>query len=404
MKPPTPTSTPAHASVLLLPSPQDDTLQCLWIDADGTIRARGPLDRQPTDPTAAPGRASGSRCVLAVPGCEVGSQWLELNARNDAQALAAARLLLEDRLAASGDLHVVVAPARGMEARRQVLYVDPAVLRHQLERARAFGFEPDLATPDYMLLPAPEAAGDGDDAQAATVVFERAGQWLVRGPELAFACEAGLAETVLAAAAQTPTLADPGQVEARLARGAAGAPVDLLRGRFARDDARPSDSPRWRRVAILAGLLALSPLLLAAVDAVRYGLAASALRGEAAATVQALTGVAADAADPLVALQDALAAGSAGDRFARLNAALHTAIAATPALQLERLDYDRDAGLEAIIAHPARGDLEPLRTHLADAGLRLQVRGSHDSGAGLSSTILIDAGVAHADASPETTP
>ncbi|WP_111266002.1 type II secretion system protein GspL [Marilutibacter maris] len=388
------------ASLLLLPSAQDDTLQCLWIDADGSISARGPLA---ADAAPASGRSSGVRCILAIPGHQVGSQWLELKARNEAQALAAARLLLEERLAGGGDdLHVVLAAPPDAGTRRQVLYLAPAVLRHHLDRARTLGFEPDMAIPDYMLLPAPQAPDRDEARTAAATVFERDGQWLVRAPELAFGCEAGLAETVLAGAPPTTPVADTGQVEAVLARGAVAVSVDLLQGRFTRAEAQPSDLPRWRRVALLAGLLALSPLLLVAVGAARYGIAASALRSETAATVQDLG--AAVGGDPITSLQDALISTAAGDRFARLNAALHGAISTIPTLQLERLDYRRDKALEAVVAHPARGDLDELRRRLSDAGLRLEVGGTRDGGGGLSTTIRIDERPPRSDAPMEARP
>ncbi|MCF7222623.1 type II secretion system protein GspL [Marilutibacter chinensis] len=390
---PTPIAIPAPAPIrLLLPAQAAPSTMCLRVDADGTVRSRETLDPRRSSAAATPPSADGLRCVLAIPGEEVRSLWLELPGRNEAQAVAAARLLLDEHLAGAEDLHVVVAPATDGSVRRQVLYLEAAVLQCRLDDARRLGFEPDAVVPDYMLLPAADDCGDVNSA-GFTQVLAIDGRWLVRGRGVEFSSEVALAKAVFDTHPQATEdlrivdMAD--EVEAWLARGAMHPQVDLLQHRFARHGARPQGRAAWRRAVVLAGLLLLSPLLVAATDAIRHVFAASTLRSEATETAAILAADADPATDPVAALQEAVAAGASGDRFARLHGALEAAMIAMPGLQLERLDYDGKDTLAADLSHPTADDLDALRDRLAGHGLQLEVSAGRDQDGGRVSTVVL---------------
>lgn len=345
-----------HTLVLLPADPARPPLPLTLAD-DGRILARG---RQAGD-AAAP-------CVLAVPGQDCRILRLRLPARSALQARAAARMLLREQLADDPErLHVAVGAADA-EGRRWVVAVAPARLREWLERARAAGFQARAVVPAPLLLGAPDGGG--------VRVAEYGGMRLACGEALCFAAEPELAAELLAGRAVEPV----DDAEAALARGALAPPVDLLQEAFAPAGERPQGWPAWRRAAILAGLVLLSPLLLLAATVVRDRIAAHRARAQALELARTVLPALPATADPAAAVRAELDALRAPERFAHAIAALFAAVAGIAGAELDALSW-ADGTLQATVALPGPADLERLRTRLADDGLELVEDGA-DAGPG----------------------
>lgn len=312
----------------------------------------------PTPQAPLPAPAPGERTVLAVPGAEVRATRMRLDARSDVQARAEAQARLVAAAADGSDLHVALHPAAGDESESMVLVTAAARMRGWLALAATLGATPDAVVPDYLLLPADEEP----------LVVEAGGHWLVRGGELAFTAERTLALRLLGDAA-IPPVAAPAEVEQVLAGGAVAAhPLDLLQGGFAPRGARGA-SGSWRRVAILAALLVVSPLLLVLAEGIRDRIHAGA--GEAVhAEVASRLGIAHAPGEAAAAIADGHALLAAADRYAADVGALFAAVQARPDAGIERLDYGRE-GFEAVVRHRGADSGRAIVEALQSSGLEV---------------------------------
>jgi general secretion pathway protein L len=355
--------------LFLLPSDRDAAVVRLRVDTHGRVLGRDLIEHP-----LLPG-TDGSRRILVVPGADCRVLWLDLPARNALQAVAAARLLAADHVAAAMETqHVAVAPPAADDAERLVVCVETGRMREWLDRAAALGIVPDAMVPAPLLLPEP--------ADVATVTMaEYEAQWLVRGAGLAFAADPVLASHVIGDRARD-LAADS---DAILAAGAPVPPIDLLQHAFARAPARRDGWAAWRRAAFLGGTLAVSPLLVLAAQAIHHARAAGALEMQARALAStALPSLAATDA-PLPALQARLADLHAGDAFARTTPALLGAVAAAGA-GLDSLSFNGDT-LVATVVHDSPAELARVRDDLAGAGIAVAETGSRHASDGLHSTI-----------------
>ncbi|NZA26598.1 hypothetical protein H0E84_09390 [Luteimonas sp. SJ-92] len=366
--------------IVLLPQNPDAPALRLSVGDDGRVVAR---ERLRSGDTAAPQPAAAgpTRTVLVVPGTQAPALWLELPARNPVQALAAARALIAERLAGSSEaLHIAIAAAAGDDAPRPVVAVERTLMTYWLGRAAELGIIVDAMVPDHLALPAPDDDG--------VVVVVDGDERIVRGPRLAFRSEAALAALVLEEWAQQVVEAGP-QAEALLAAGARQPAIDLLQYDFARTPAQPRGARAWRRAAVLAALLALSPLLLWSADALRHTLAARALEAQVAVAVDAALPGRAPAQPPLAAARAALRQAQARDGFAHAATALFAAVPRVEGAQLDRLFYGEDGTLRVTLSHARADELDVLRDALAGGGLALQPAGTRRTDGRLHSELEI---------------
>lgn len=336
-----------------------------------------------------------SRSVLVVPGGAVRIERLELQAHSEAQAQAAARAVLEGRLARPGALHVALDRDAGSTS-RTVAAVDPDVLRAWLARAAALGLQPDAAVPEALLLPVPHGgaiqrdtvadlrSGDSHGSVDAghVNVLDAGDRWLVRGPGLAFSAEPALAGSVLAGR-ETRFLA--GRPE-DFARNALRPQVDLLQGAFA-PAARNRPSGR-RRLAWLAAALLASPLVLVGAQALRLEIAARTLESEATAAVREALPAAGSATRD--GLQSRLGAAREPQVFAAASGALFAAVDAREGTHLLELEYQRGDAVRAVLFHAGADDIEALRASLAAEGWRLVEGGSTATPGGLRTGLALE--------------
>lgn len=283
-----------------------------------------------------PLRDPDAELTLAVPGEHVGLAWIDLPALAPAQAAAAARLLIADRVAPSPEsLHVVAATGAGV---RPVAWIDPLQLEAWLAELAQAGLEPDSIIPDIWLLPAPEPG--------SVNLWQDGDRLMGRGAALGLAGEAALVALLIEGL--TPnTVTDwrPGLAD-RLAR----PPLDLRQGQFARR--RSADTWRWRRLAALAAAAAVLWLGADAAAWLRASLAAELIEQQLADTARAALprGALVTAASALPQLHDRAARLGAIGGFTGAMLPLAGSLAAQPQARLGRIDYAVGAGVSATLA------------------------------------------------------
>ncbi|WP_394004705.1 type II secretion system protein GspL [Luteimonas sp. WGS1318] len=343
---------------------------CLSIDTGGHVVARRHCD--PAHPLPA---EPGMRDILVVPAEALRLHWFDLPARSAAQAVAAARLMLQDHVAQPGtDLHVAVGDPETGDPQRLLGVVDAALMRDWLQQAAQLGLRPAAVVPDCLLLDAPTDDG--------VQVCERDGLLLARGRKLAVAAEPDLLQRLIGA--RPVQRLDDGARDARFAANALAAPaLDLLQGPYARrDEAQPR---RRRRLRWLAALALLSPLLLVGAQALYHGLAARSLETRADALAAQyrpqLTGA---------GLGTYYRQRLAPDMLATHSAALFEALRAVPGARLDSYEFTLDTGVRAGLVHGSEQDLELVRHSLADRGLALVPLDSQPVETGLRSLVAVE--------------
>ncbi|PPU22976.1 type II secretion system protein GspL [Xanthomonas arboricola] len=337
-------------TLLLLPADATAHAIAVRVDAHGQVLSQR-VASAPYEPSA--------RSVLVVPGVDVHLRWLSLPGRSIAQSVAAARLQLAEHLAMETPaLHVVIADRNEADGTRLVAAVDGATMQQWLARATQLGVVPDAVVPDCLLLE------PGADAAAAVVDWD--GRWLIRGAGLACSLEPEAARMLLGARAPAQPAQDTAHAIACLAQGATRAPINLLQHAFA---ARPAavHTVTTRRLAALAALVLLSPLVLLLAQTLRYEIGARLLQSRAAAQL----GVR-DAAAVPAALQARRHTGAAADRLAMQLGDLFAAVDAMPAAELDQIDYHATQPLRGTLLHADGASLQQLSTRLAGQGWQLQ--------------------------------
>lgn len=366
--------------LLLLPEAGDGIATCLTLDASGRVLGRvRPTAAEPLPPCGA-----GMRDILAVPASATRIALLAQQAHSRAQARAAALRMFEGDLAIDHDeLHVAVSEPLANGSRLAVAAAS-GCMRDWLARSGALGMRPHSVVPDALLLP----QADGDRWQ----VVEHDARWLVRGPGAAFSAEPALAARLVPSTAQD-VVDDPDQVEALLACGAVDPAIDLRQGEFAVASGSGVDRRARNRIAIAAGLLLASPLLLLLAGGLRDELAARTLQARAQERVDAaLPG---GHGPPASRTAAGLAGSRAGERTAADLGALVAAVTTTADGALEGLHYD--AGQWRIeLSHPAPAPPQALLEALAGAGMPATVLETRPLAAGDFRSTLVPATAAGA--------
>lgn len=366
---------PVATRLVMLPRAPGRPATCLHLDREGRILARQSLD--PGHPPPPPG----ARTLGVVPGEAVRALWLDLPAHSPVQALAAARILLQDHLATDGaGLHLAIGEAT-TEDPRLVAVTDDARMQEWLQQCEALGMPADALVPDHLLLPA------GDEVALQVAVLD--GLWVVRGRQLAFSAEPGLARQIIGERAYRQ-VDDRAAVEVMFASAAAQprpGQLDLLQYAHARRR-HPAPPPRARRMGLLAAFCLLSPLLLLGSQTLRHALGARWLEQQAdtLAAVR-LPHARGDASEALHALHGELAAPAT---LAVQVAALSNAIGQLPGARLDSLEYTSGAGLRAGLVHPGEPALQALRQHLAADGIDLLPLDSEPAEDGLRTRLALE--------------
>lgn len=361
----------SRTRIVVAPSAPDAAPAFLTVDAEGHVLERGTATLAAALPPM--------RTVLVTPGAETLARWLRLPTRNDRQALAAARLALEDELAAAEqDVHVALGPLEA-DGYRLAVVVGAGRLRGWLETGALYGVQPDVVLPDHLAVAPPEV--DLRGARFGTTVA-------VRGERLAFAAEPDLAEVLVED--RPLQVADGAEAERWLIAGALRPPANLLQGAFDPRRNLGVEPQRMRRAAALAALLLVSPLVVSAAGLVRDTVAA---RQAEARTAEALGRAAPGVrgADPLPQLDRRLsqARAAAGGGPAALAAILFAALEGIEQGQLERLIVMPDGQARATLSYTNYSDIELMRAAMRQAGVAMREEGAREEQGRVISDIML---------------
>ncbi|HYG25314.1 MAG TPA: type II secretion system protein GspL, partial [Caulobacteraceae bacterium] len=312
--------------------------------------------------------------VLVAPGAEVSAHWLDLPGNSPAQARAAASFLLAEELAVTEGLHFAVAEP-DETGRRLVLVCNAERLSAWLDEAAALGAEPAYAVPDYLLLEEPV----GDEVIAASLGARVA----VRGREVAFSAERELAESLVSG--REVRWIDDADFEAMMAARAATPEVNLLQGPYGKGAAAPARGG-WRRPAMLAAAVLLSPLLVLGAHIARDEWTAHSLRSQAAE--QART-VAPSAEDPVASLRRQVARREAADQFPGVAADFFRAVESVPTIQMSTLVFSADGTVRSSLAYVSYSDIDQLSRAAAATGLSVEQESTLTEGERIASDVVI---------------
>lgn len=360
--------------LILIPATGGQPAPFLIVGSDGAVLERG--ERVPGGAGPEP-----MRTVAVVPGGDVLIRWLDLPPGGPAQTRAAAAWRLRDELAASPDrLAIVPGPPSRPGQPRLVAVVSRALLEAWAGYLATLGVRADALLPDVLTLAEPEAD------QVLSAVSFGAGMAL-RGRRFAATVQPDLVDRV-AAGRRVVAVEDPAAVERALVEAALAPAINLLET----GERAAGVAADWRRAAVLAGLLVLSPLVLTVAAAMRDGMAARAARSEALAAIAAAAPDLARESDPVEALRRRVAAAPPPGGTTAAAAALFAAVETVEGAELDLLIADPGDGVKATISHPAHGDMAVIRRAMAAAGMAVVETGALEDGGRIVSDITIGAG------------
>lgn len=360
--------------LILIPAHAAEPAPFLVFDDVGEVLERGRLDFG--EPVALPAM----RTVAVAPGAEVLVRWLDLPGGAPAQQRTAALWLLKDDLAARPDrLSSALGPVPPPGEPRLVAVVDTALLDAWKAHLAALGATAEVVLP-LSLVPAPPTDGD------AVHVVAFGDEVAIRAHGLAATVQADLADMLVAGRRRIDTVR-PDEVERQLIAAARRPPVNLL------DDGRAGTKGRlrWMRAAVLAGLAALSPLVLTATRAVRDDLAARSVEREARTLALRADPSLARSDDPAAEMVARLETAPPPGGMINAVAALAAAVEGAPGAGMESISWDPEGGLSASLTYPAFQDLETLRRAVAPAGLVLTERSTIEDGGRVVSDVAVEA-------------
>lgn len=333
--------------------------------------AHGPVRRR-----LLPSEEGGGEALLVLPGAEVVTRWLDLPDGSAAQARAAAAFQIGEAVATGAEgLHLAVGQ-RDAEGRALVAWLDRERLRSRLETARERDVTVTGAAPDYLLLP--------QDAEGRTVLASFGERLGVRAEGLAFGVEPELASAVVG---DRPHRYIPAsELDAWLLAGAERPPVNLLQGQFAPRGNGPV--LRWRRLALLAAAVVISPLALLLAQIVKDGLETRAIEQRNSALAVQLVPQSARYGDParyaVSRLQTVRRQG-----FGDLAAGYIGAVRSVSGMRLDTLVYGRDGAIRSSVSYANYSDMDQLREALKAGGLDVVEQGTVTEGQRVTSDLIV---------------
>ncbi len=261
------------SDVLVLIAGDSPEAALAWARAD----SEGRIQEQGLAPIGAPiPAAQAARTILVLAGAEARLRRVEIAARTQAQARAAAPFLFEGALADDGDTHYAVGDAQDQTGARLVAAISAQRLRVWLERARSHGADPHLVTldcaiwptradevviaalPNRVIVAGAGAGGFAIEPSLAAPVFAR---WLAESPRassgriILLGGDGEHWRRALGAQAYRLEPAPAPDAIAALVHGAVNAPAtapNLRQGEFAPTAQRAAPLRFWRFAALLA--------------------------------------------------------------------------------------------------------------------------------------------------------
>jgi len=338
--------------VLFPPTVEDEPYRWLRI-ADDAVVDRGEGVPAPPPPDAEP-----PRIVSVAPAEAVALHWADLPDRSLAQAIAAARIVVNEATAAPlADLHVAVGREDAAEE-RPIGVVGVDRMRAWLAELAVQGIDPDAVIPAPMLLPRPDQG---------YVRADLAGHGVVRGATSGFADEARLTELVTGDT--PPETLDREAVEAAIVAAAAAPALDLRQGPFAKRRRRAIDWALIRRLGWLLLAIVVVTLLINIFRILRTEIAAAGIEARTAMIAQQGLPAGTTITDP----ERQLAARLAGMRggglgFSRTAGAVFGAVQAVPGTELTALNFGADGALKVTVTAQNEAQANDLKNRIEDLG------------------------------------
>jgi general secretion pathway protein L len=296
--------------------------------------------------------------VAVVPARDVTIHHADLPDLAEAQARAAARLLVADQSAApAGTLHVAVGKPNGA-GNRPVVAIDRAKMVAMLADMTSQGHDPDVVVAAPMLLARPDTG---------FVRGDLGGETILRGYHDAFADDPILTPLLTGGAV---TVLDRASLERGLVAGVMTPEVDLRQGIFAKRRAWGLDWPRLRRIGWLMLAVAVATLLFQVIQLVRLNMAADRIEANNITIARATLPPGTTVNNPLVQVQEALNnLRGPGGGILPLAAGVASAANATPNLELTSLIFDGGGTLRITARAVTPTDLMIFEAKLKEAGL-----------------------------------
>lgn len=309
--------------------------------------------------------------MFIAPAGDVAMHWIACPGMTLVQGAAAAPLMAsEASIGPVDDLHAAVAPALDPGAAHLVAVASCAAMEQWLAWCAAAG------VPDAAIVPAPALVPPPDEGFAAARI---GGDMVLRGTDSAFPADAAL-EPLIVGDAPVRHLSDA-EVERALVAALAEPPLDLRQGSYARRAPRALD-PAWlRRIAVLAGLIALVSLAIGLVTIIRLHGEAAALDAETVAMAQEAVPGVADAADAELRLSALIAQRGGAGGLGGAAAGLIAALQASPTVSLTSLTQSADGSLRAQLSGPGAEPVNAVLIALQNAGWRIAANGVRQNGA-----------------------
>ncbi len=359
--------------LILIPATGSQPAPFLIVGADGYVLDRGELTLDGDAPEP-------MRTVAVTPGGDVLIRWLDLPPGSTAQGRAAAAWMLRDQLAATPDrLATVLGPPVPAGDPRLVAVVSRTLLQAWTDYLTALGVRADVLVPDVLTLA--ESATDGT---LSAVAFGEG--MALRGHRFAATVQPDLVD-LIAVGRRVEAVEDSAAVERALIAAALAPAINLLDT----GDREARAAGGWRRAAILAALVLLSPLVLTGTAALRDDMAARDARSEARAAIAAAAPDLAREADPVEALRRRLAAAPPPGGVTAAAAALFTAVEAVEGAELDILIADPEGGVKATVSYRSYADMAAIRDAMAGSGMAVVETSTLDDAGRVVSDISIGA-------------
>lgn len=293
--------------------------------------------------------------ILVLPGTAVTAHPLELAARSERQARAAAPYAIEDQIASElEEVHVALSPP-GPD--RTAYVVSNDVMTSWCEALASQDLQAAAILPDYLAVPVPEP-GEIAILGASGRTLIRDGDW---GASLDPAMSGELLDAVIASRGEDRRLAPlDGDGFDTLAVCAANSPHTLLQGRYApRQRVERADLSRLRRAGLLAAAAALALIAYNLAEGVMLRSQAEQVAAETETVFLEAFPDVDRVVNPRAQLRTMAAqTGESGPDFLILSAWLTQASEAEPAVSVEAIRYDQQTG--ELVANVGFRDYEAL--------------------------------------------
>ncbi len=315
-----------------------------WIEVlDAAIARRG----EGYDPAE---WREGESLIAVAPAADVTLHWLDLPDLSPAQANAAARLQLADKVL--GDAHIACGLPDELGTR------PVAVVSAEAMRGWIAELDPDAIVPAQMIVAAP------DDGAVRAVLGP---ETILRGHRIGMIDDPEL--TPLLVEGEVTTL-DRDAIEFSALAAMTAPPLDLRQGVFARKTSWLPDWARLRPLAWMAAALLLVTIAIPLAKMARLSFDSAALDRQTAEVARQAVGEAVAGEEAAGLLRDRLAAmRGGGSGFSQTAAAAIAGIAATPNVELTSLGFASDGILRLTARAATQAELDALAVRMRSAGL-----------------------------------